>query len=450
MSQISASQHDAHGGSHAKDHAGHGAHGSHHADPLSYDNIHAPKGWGRTFFAVMLLAGVACTLATVAFPFVTQAVEPLTPKDLKKQALAAWLVGAMVSLGMVLGPMGLVLIFHLVKAGWSVTLRRQLENAASLWVWPALAVAPAIVFSSVLYKWTDPALMQSDALLQHKAPWLSLPFFIGRVVLYFFCWGVLSTLLVRLSRKQDITGDKWITNKLGFHSAWGILLFALTTAFAGVDLVKTLDFHWFSTMWGVYFFAGNMIAGLSLLILVLTALRKSGRLQGVVTEEHFHDLGKMLLGFTVFWAYISFSQYFLYWYANIPEETAFFMLRKNNGWQFLYYALIFGHFCIPFIILLFRGVKRSMTALSVLAGLLLLMHTVDIFWYVRPVVFMQVVVGQGENVPGITGFAWVDLTGVLGPICISLALLAWKIGQGPLIPLRDPRLPEALHHKNYV
>ena len=450
MSDMTASA----SGAHAHDH-GH-AHDDHHHADLSQENTSAPSGWGRTFGLAMIgLGGLGC-LATLAYPFVAGGEGDAAAKA-QKHAAASYHVGVMVALGLALGPMALVLIFNLVKAGWSVTLRRQLENMASL-VWlPVLLLIPTIVVGAIkpgiLFKWMTPGLAEQDALLEHKLPFLNPVFFYIRLAVYALVWIYLGTRLLRYSREQDITGDKWITNKAGRTSAWGILVYALAVSFASFDLIKALDFHWFSTMFGVYFFAGNMVAGLSLLVLTLICIRRSGRLIGLVTDEHLHDLGKLCFAFTVFWAYIAFSQYFLIWYANIPEETAWVLLRGGgkitNEWTIVFWILLVGHFIVPFLFLLWRANKRSFTTLGIAASLLLVMHCLDMFWVIRPGVYALVPV-KGEIIPGKLGFSWVDITGLIGPVCLFLGFLAWKVGSNPLIPLRDPRLPEALHHKNYV
>jgi hypothetical protein len=438
-------------GHHAHAHADHAHHAPDPAVLLAHENTHTPPGWGRAFTAVMLVVGLACLVATAAFPFI-QGADAEGVKKLIKHAAASYHVGFIVTLGLILGPLGLVLIFHLVKAGWSVTLRRQLENASSQLPLAIVLALPYAVLLPYLFKWTDKGLLETDEILVHKSPWLNEWFFTIRLVFYFVSWLVITQLLTRFSREQDSSGEPSLSNRMSFHSAWGILLFALTCAFAGIDLIKTLDYHFFSTMWGVWFFAGNMVAALALMILTAAMLRRAGRLNGLVTEEHFHDMGKLLIGFTVFWAYISFSQYFLYWYANIPEETAYFVVRQHNGWEYLFYTLAFGHFIAPFLVLLFRDVKRNMLLLSGVALFLLAMHALDVFWQIRPNVYKTVVPeGAGDlDIPGKMGLSWVDLTGLLGPVCLFAAFYSRKIASGPLVPLKDPRLPEALEHKNYV
>lgn len=452
MSQVALGTRDRSGHSHGHDHSnGHGngdghGHGHGHGGGLDRANVTMPEGWGKALGVLLLIVGVVALGLTAAFPSIAPG------EHAGKHALASYLVGFIVTLGFMLGTLGIVMMWHLVKAGWSTTLRRLAEHVASLMPLGIVLAAPVVAFGALLYKWMDPKLAESDHVLHAKAAYLNPTFFYARLAVYFVLWTYLALRLSGLSKRQDGGGDKWLSNRMSFTSAWGILLFALTVAFASFDLLKSLDYHWFSTMFGVYFFAGNMISSLSLIVLCMTIARSAGRLRGVVTEEHYHDMGKLMLGFTVFWAYIAFSQYFLIWYANIPEETAWFDMRgagqHPNGWRTFGILMMLGHFVGPFLILLFRNVKRTPALLSLVAAWIIAMHCVDIFWVVRPSVYAAH--GEAAAAHDVVGLAWVDITGLLGPLCVMLGLLVFKFSSGPLVPVNDPRLHEALHHKNYV
>ncbi len=432
--------------SHSISHAaGANGHAATHSDPhahavpaaaLAHDNTHAP-GFAKGLSALCLLVGLAGCAGVVAYAFMGGEKGP-------KHALASYHVGATVALGLTLGPLGVVMIMHQVMAGWVVTLRRQFENAAAMIPVALLLLLPGLIFAPKLWKWMsdDPA-VKGDVILQAKAGFLNPTFFYIRVAFYFAVWGFFALRLYKYSTRQDATGDKWLTNKAKFLSAPGLLFFALCTAFGSFDLVMSLDYHWFSTMFGVYFFAGNMVSGLALVAVVLGLLRASGKLQGLVTAEHFHDLGKLMFGFTVFWAYIGFSQYFLYWYANIPEETAWYVLRTENGWEIFGTALILGRFIIPFLILIFRDVKRSPVLLPLVGLWIIAGQCLDMFWNIRPIVYKGIE-------PATMGLSWVDLAGIAGPLGLWLGLLLRRVAATPLIPLKEPKLLEAVAHKNYV
>lgn len=427
-----------HTNGHAASGGGYGGGHGHGADPAAFahDNTHAP-GFAKGLSALCLLVGLAGVAGVAAFGF-TGGEKGL------KHALASYHVGAIVALGLTLGPLGIVMIMHQVMAGWVATLRRQFENAAAMIPVAALLLLPSLVLAPKLWSWMSAdAAVQGDVIFQHKSPFLNPTFFYVRVAFYFVVWGGLAVRLFKLSTRQDTTGDKWLTNKAKFLSAPGLLFFALCTAFGAFDLVMSLDYHWFSTMFGVYFFAGNMVSGLALIAVTLGLLRSSGKLKGLVTAEHFHDLGKLMFGFTVFWAYIGFSQYFLYWYANIPEETAWFVMRTSNGWEKLGTALILGRFVIPFLILIFRDVKRSAVLLPLMGVWIIAGQCLDMFWNIRPIVY------KGAD-PATMGLSWVDLAGIIGPLGIWMGLFLRRVAATPLIPLREPKLLEAATHKNYV
>lgn len=366
-----------------------------------------------------------------------------------KIALHSFHIGFIYALGLALGAMGFVMIFHQTNAGWSASLRRQFENVmASIW-------APFVMFlilvlmqyaflnrykgeDAYLFSWMNTAKYGEDYLLQKKSAYLNVPFFTTRALVYFGIWLGLSGALWHFSRRQDEDGDKWHTARARKLSSVGLIAFAFTTAFAGFDWLMGLDFHWFSTMFGVYFFAGNALSSVALVLLILVVLRKFGRMVGHYSEEHQHDMSKLLFAFTVFWAYIGFSQYFLIWYANIPEETAYYLARKEPGtlWEKLSWALPIGHFILPFLFMLPKPRRRSMWWSALWAVWLLVMHAMDLFYTVRP---------EAGNT-----FHWADATGILGPILVMIGVVVGRVVSNPLIPLNDPRLGESIGHKNYV
>lgn len=370
-----------------------------------------------------------------------------------KHALAALLVGNMAVLTVCAVAMILTMAFHLVNAGWWGGFRRQIENIATL---TPVFGATAVVLTAVdyfalhgsLWTWMGTKFAATDLayLLEKKAPYLNVPFFFGRTALYVVIWAILTQMLFRLSRRADTQADPALAAKARFMSAWGILIGALTIAFASFDWIMGLDFRFFSTMFPVKFFAAGAFACVAVLVLVLVLLRGRGKLQGVIGPEHFHDLGKLMFAFTVFWAYISYFEYFLYWYGNIPEETAYFTARSTGAWKPIFYFLCFGHFVVPFLILIFRGVKRSPRLLAAVAVWAVFIHVADMVFLVRPMVYAGVPADQN---PGM-GAVWIDAAGAVGVLAVFGGLLARKIGSGPLVGVNDPRMTESLEHKNYV
>lgn len=418
-----------------------------HAKLLAHDNVTMGPGAGRLASAAMIVLGIACAAVTLVSAFVAD------DKLSMRAASLGYHIGFVVSAAITLGGLGFVMILHQTNAIWSAAIRRQFENLASLIPVIALLFVPVLALSllkpGAVFKWMDAAYVAGDVIYDHKKPYLNTTFFVIRQVIYFTVWTFLSLRLFSMSRAQDQNGDKWITNRMRRLSAPGLLLFALTTAFAGFDWVMALDYHWFSTMFGVYFFAVGILGALALGVLTLLMIRRSGRLEGVVHVEHMHDLGKLLFGLTVFWAYIGFSQYFLIWYANIPEETAFFLHRRQGEllkfgtWLNLSMVLIVGKFVIPFLVLLPRPARRSFPVLAFISLWILAMTSIDMFYMVRAELFAGY--PQAD-----LGLRWTDIVGPAGPLLIFLGALVHRVASGPLTPLRDPRLERSIEHKNTI
>lgn len=427
---------------------------------LRHDNITLAPSSGKMVTMAMGVVGLVC-IAIVAAAGATGMLGVFA-----RHALAAYHVGAVAAMTMCLGATFFVMLFHLTNSGWSATIRRQFENVmAFLPVAFAMAALTPLIDATVgggkLYLWMN-HLSYADPLLQEKFAYFYgfgfdhnadhshniFPlFFFVRLLAYGALWTFITQRLRGFSLKQDATNDRALSAKARFTSAWGILLMALTTAFASFDLLMSLDYRFFSTMWGVYIFAGSMFSSAALLSFVLARIRGTGKLEGAVTSEHFHDMGKFMFSFTVFWAYIAFSQYFLIWYSNIPEETAFFVWRENGFFLTLGRALIFGHFAIPFLILIFRPVKKSPQLLSLMAIWMIAIHLIDLVWMIRPMAY----VGEAAaSDPGLSAALLVDLAGAIGPVLLLGAFLAWRIPSSPLVAVNDPFMHESLKHANYV
>ncbi len=283
-------------------------------------------------------------------------------------------------------------------------------------------------------------------LLAKKRWWLNHDFFNGRAVLYFLVWAFLGWTLYKRSVDQDKAKDFKTTNFLKAFSTIGTILFALSLTFAGVDWIMSLQPMWFSTIFGVYLFAGSFVAALATIILVTLGLRKSGVLLKEITVEHYHDLGKLMFGFNVFWAYIAFSQMMLIWYAGLPEETPFYHIRwftdevhhKASGWQTVSLALLGLHFAAPFVFLISRNIKRRLQLLGVGAALILTMHIVDIYWLIFPNLRERFEVS----------LLWLDIAALIGVASLYFAFVLHRMTKNALIPIGDPRLARALTFEN--
>jgi hypothetical protein len=331
------------------------------------------------------------------------------------------------------GALFFVLVQHATSSAWSVVLRRIPEVIVSqIYVLPLFSI-PTLLFSEKIFKWIKLP-VGVDALVDMKRGYLNFPFLIVRVIFYFAVLISLGCIYSKKSFQQDQSRDLAISSFLKTLSYPGLFLFALTITFFGFDFIKSLDPHWYSTMFGVYLFAGSFIGATSLTILIIELVLSFGVQTEYVNDEHRHDLGKFLFGFNVFWTYVSFSQFFLIWYANIPEGTLFFFHRLDSGWAPVTYFLIFGHFILPFFYLLPRTIKRSRKTLAVGALWMLGIHVLDIFWMIMP------------NYRHEFRISFTDVFFVLGSLSFLLFLILRKLFKVPLVPCGDPRFEESLSY----
>ena len=327
-----------------------------------------------------------------------------------------------------LGSLFFTMLHHLTNATWSVVLRRFSENVMMMLLFLAVLFIPIIAGIGNLYHWSHHEIVASDPVLKEKSLYLNTGFFIIRAVFYFGIWLFLARGLYKTSLAQDKSFADGQTERMKKFSAPGMLLFAFTVTFAAFDWLMSLDAHWYSTAFGVYIFAGSLLSALSFITLVTILLREKGYLSNLITLEHYHDLGKLLFAFTVFWGYIAFAQYFLIWYANIPEETIWYRVRWL-GYRPLTLLIVFGHFVVPFVVLISRGAKRNLTVMKLMAVWLLLMHWVDLYWVVMP----------SHSDRALQAF-WIDIAAMVGIGGLTLWFFWRMMASQPLVPVNDPRL----------
>ncbi len=352
----------------------------------------------------------------------------------------AYLVNFCYFLSLALGALFFVILQHLTRSGWSVVLRRLAEGVAGNVALLAVLAVPIIFAMNYLYHWSDVDRVAGDHLLRWKQPYLDPTFFVVRMGVYFVAWVFMARFFFETSVRQDATGDVGLTVWMQKVSAPAMVVFAITVTFAAFDLLMSVDAHWFSTIFGVYYFAGAVVGFFAFLALVAVVVQGSGRLPRAITEEHYHDVGKLVFAFTVFWAYIAFSQYMLIWYANIPEETGWYLRRQTGGWTWVSLLLLFGHFLVPFLALISRQPKRHPKALVAVALWILLMHWVDVYWLTMP----NTQFGAGGRVP----LHLMDLACFVGFGGLFLAAVVRRLQNVSLVPERDPRLPESLGFEN--
>lgn len=392
---------------------------------------------GNRGILIMTLIGLALLTVSIVVGF---------SESFREQFYFSYLIGWTFCLSLALGSLFVVMIKHLVRAHWIVALRRIPEAAAASVPLLAILFVPVLIglfdAHGPYHHWAvegiaDPGDSHYDEILAGKVSYLNRPFFLARIAVYFVLWTFIAGRLWWLSLLQDTTRDPAISARQRHLSAWGIPVTGVTTAFASFDILMSLDPHWFSTIFGVYFFSGAFMAAFAFTALCILIMQRGGMLRDVVTPEHYHDLGKLMFGFVVFWAYIAFSQYMLYWYGGIPEETVWFKHRLEHGWETHSAALLVGHFILPFIIMLPRAVKRNALLLGIMAVWLLVMQWFDHHWLAMPVL-------HGEHAT----FHWLDITCWVALVSVFCGAMFWRISRHSIVCSGDPQLGKSLRFEN--
>jgi hypothetical protein len=362
-----------------------------------------------------------------------------------RQFFHSYLFGYVLALDVALGALFWVLIHHVSDAGWSVGLRRIYENMTRALVPLAVLFVPVLIgiVTGKLHGWYgfihDPE--HAEGHLKHvwhvKHVYFATPFLLARLALYFGVWIAYSTAMRRWSARQDAVGGAELAKKMHWWAPSGVLLLALTTTFFAFDYLMSLQYTWFSTIFGVYFWVGGIRGSMSTCVLIVLALRGAGHLRHTITVEHLHDVAKLMFGFTVFWAYIAFAQYFLIWYGNVPEETQFYLLRRNGAWYPASILLPILYFVVPFFMLLPRAHKRSVRWLAASSAWILLTHAFDLYWQILPVLHNDTI-----------HFHWLDVAAPVGLFAVLLLSTVWGFQRVPLIPVRDARMNETIGYEN--
>jgi len=381
----------------------------------------------------------------------------------------SWLFAVFFAFTFVCGGCFWILLHNASNSSWGVVIRRLFENLGMLAI-PLFVLATPLLLKPVnenLFEWMNHHRTAAEHAKEHggtlveslhhmaeenphlhplveKYGYLNQGFWQFRFFFYFAILGFIAFTLRNKFLCQERDGSIKHTIRARQFACITLFPFALTVTFAAVDWLMGLDFLWFSTMWGVYIFAGCAWSSMALMLLLVTYLRGLGYLQKVVTMEHYHLMGKLLFAFTVFWAYIAFSQYFLIWYANIPEETRFYFIRNTAGWRWVSIFIVIGHFIAPFVLLLSQPRKKNPTLICAIAFWVIFMHLVDIYWNVIP----ERAPSLGVDSP-IMPNAWFGDVVALCAVVGTLGYLYLRsLGKTSLYAWRDPRLIESINVKN--
>jgi hypothetical protein len=379
------------------------------------------KNWRNRIGAV----GVIALLITILGSFVAP----------PGQFFRSYLWSYVLLLGWSLGCLAWLMVQYMTGGAWGVVIRRPAEAAARTLPLMALLFIPIIIGIPTLYGWSHPEIVAADPVLRHRSMYLNFGFFVGRAVFYFAGWLFCSWFLNRWSDVEDREGGVQAHEKMAALSGPGVLFWGFAVTFMSIDWVMSLEPHWFSTMYGLLFIAGQGLSSMSFLIALLVLLSNYEPMRSVLTPRHLHDLGKLLLAAVMVWAYFSFSQFLIIWTGNLPEEIPFYLRRLTGGWWWLALLLVVGHFALPFALLLSRDLKRNFKLISRISIFILLMRFVDVYWQAAP-----------DTTQGAFAPSFMDLTAPIAIGGIWFAYFLTNLAKRPLMPLNDPHLEEALEH----
>jgi len=344
------------------------------------------------------------------------------------QFYRAYLVGFLFWNGVALGCLAIAMLHQLSGGAWGVVIRRILESATRTFPVTAVLFLPLLLGIHSLYTWSNPAAVAADKVLQHKAAYLNVPFFMSRAALYFAIWMTVAYFFNKWSLAQDRSGAEPWQTKMEALGGPGLLLYGATVTFSSIDWVMSLDPHWYSTIYGILFLGGQGVSALSFVIAVIVLVAARPPMSEAITDKHLRDLATLLFAFIMLWAYFSFSQFLLVWAGNLPSEIPWYLKRMTGRRMWVGLFLVVFHFALPFLLLLSREFKRNRKWISRMAIWVICMRVVDLYW--------------------VTGFDlhWLNVAAPVGVGGIWLAAFFRQLKQRPLLPLHDPELEGALEH----
>ena len=347
-----------------------------------------------------------------------------------------YLLGFVFWSGLSLGCLALLMVQHLSGGAWGVVTRRIFEAASRTLPFMAILFVPLAFGLDDLYLWARPEAVDADPILQHKALYLNVGFFLARAAIYFLIWSAIAWLLSRwslLQERGDPNGD--LSRRMQRLSGGGLVIYAITVFFMSVDWIMSLDPHWFSTIYGMLFMVNEALTALAFVIAALVLLTRMEPMRRIIAPAHLHDLGMLMLAFVMLWAYLTFSQFLIVWSANLPEEIPWYLTRMEGGWGWVGIALIVFHFFVPFLLLLNRDLKRNSRSLVAVALWIMAMRFVDLYWLIGPL--------HGE---GPMRLHAADIAAPIGIGGLWLAVFFWQLRSRALLPIGEPYLQGALEH----
>jgi len=330
--------------------------------------------------------------------------------------------------GLALGCLGVFFLHNVVGGNWGVAIRRLVESGVQTLPLILVFAIPLFFALGTLYKWTDAGYRAEHFATGHKAAYLNPTWFIIRTLLYFAIWLFSGLRILKMANEHDRTGDPALFRRIKARSAPALLVFVVTTTLAFIDWIMSLEPDWYSTIYGWMYTVGEVLLTFSFLVAVLVLLSKREPFASFLTRQHYHDLGNLMLAFTMLWAYMSFSQFLIIWAENLPDEIPWYVRRFSGGWGYIAWTIAIFHFFVPFFLLLLRFVKKNPARLRTLAVWIIIMHILDVFWIVGPA-FRQ----RGLEI------YWTDLVALIGLGGVWLAFFIRNLNARPLLASRDPR-----------
>ena len=382
------------------------------------------EGWRKELPASVTRLGWILLIAGVAIAALGYIV------DARRMAFDN-IIGYLFLASVAAGSVFLVALEYIGGAVWSVPTRRVNEFLGALVLLLPLIALPMFFHLHDVYHWTHEEVVAADKLLAGKSPYLNVNFFILRFVLIFVIWSLFHLLFTRNSTKQDTTKDQKLTTINIRLAAVFMPVFAVSLTLTAVDWAMSLEPHWSSTIFGVYYFSGTVLAALSAATYIIIKLHEYGYLPKV-QRDSFYSLGALMFAFINFWAYIAFSQFLLIWYADLPEETVWFMSRWRNGWEYVSILLIVVHFAVPYFALLTQDSKMDLKRLKLMAIWILFAHLLDLYWLVMPT--------YSESV----SFSWTEFGFPTLLVGLVMVVLSFKMKRNNLVPVGDPKLARGL------
>jgi hypothetical protein len=330
--------------------------------------------------------------------------------------------------GLTLGCLGIFFLHNVVGGNWGVAIRRLVEAGLKTLPLIVLLAIPIFFALGTLYKWTDAGYRAEHFAVGHKAAYLNPTWFIIRTLLYFLIWIASGYRILAMANEHDRTGDRALFKRIKARSAPALLVFVVTTTLAFIDWIMSLEPDWYSTIYGWMYTVGQVLLTFSFLVAVLVLLSKREPFVSFLTKQHYHDIGNLMLAFTMLWAYMSFAQFLIIWAENLPDEFPWYVRRFSGGWGYMAWTIAIFHFFVPFFLLLHTRIKRNSRRLRTLAIWIIIMKMLDVFWIVEPA-FRQ----RGLEV------YWTDLVTLIGVGGVWLAVFIWNLKSRPLLASHDPR-----------